>query len=208
MGPGIGVRGRAASAAPKVETVFSCEAFSLTRESRDRYKYVDAHTISIRSAGEIEELLRQRGAEAQRAIRDISFARHALRTASVEGDRPPPVELVRRVHAVPPLRAVPAVVEKVVTKEAIAVVAAAKVKRAPAKGTMKNRPKKAAPAAPRVAPAVLKVAPANDNALANVPHKRDEPAPAPRRRTGGLSYLKLLASQELIEDAPQHAAAM
>jgi hypothetical protein len=195
MGPGIGVRGRAASATPKVTEVFACEAFKVTRESRDRYKLTDALSVSIRSAAEIETLFRQRMSEAAQARVHYAQAHEALRRVSEHGDTPPPAELIRRVQAVAPLRIVPPL-PVIEDKPA----APPGVKRAPQKGTMKNRSKK------KPMPVVFVTEPANDNVLHNVPHKRDEPAP--RRRTGGMSYLKLLASQELIEEPLQHATAV
>lgn len=200
MGPGIGVRGRAASAAPKVAVVFACEAFSVTRESRDRYKLTDALSVSIRSAAELASQLRGRMAEAARMRIHYAQAHEELARMAESGDAPPAPELVRKVQAAGALRIVPQPVIET------PVVTTPKVKRAPAKGTMKNRPKKKKEAA-----AVFAAPPANNNAaLAGVPHKRDDsaPAPAPRRRTGGLSYLKLLASQEVIEEAPQQATAV
>jgi hypothetical protein len=188
MGPSLGAQRRSFAAAQREEEVFACEKFTVARISRDRYRYRDALTVHIKSAAELDEIMRASVEESQRLVMQLALGRQALRKVSSQSDTPPPAEIVRRVQIEPPpVRAVPPLPprDKAATEEPPPAIVdkAERVYRAPPRRTRTRA-----------------TSPVNDGAVLAQPAaaKAADKAPnKPKRRTGGLAYLRrLLAAQQ------------
>ena len=183
MGPSLGAqRQRFVSVQKEDDVVFACNKFTIIRLSRDRYRYKDALSVHIKSASEIDVLMKQVVEDSKRLALQITLGRQALRTTSTQSDAPPPAEIIRKVQIEPTVRAVPpwAPRDKATTEEAQSPIVD--------KG---ERMYRAPPRRTRAKPA----SPSNDSAPLSA--EPVEKADKPKRRAGGMAYLRqLLAAQE------------